>query len=385
MIEIESIEALRAHRRSAEVLEGVVLQGLDLREHSELLGGSLADVVFLGCRLEPAISERAFKQGAIVFPPLDGLPFQAYRPKLYTVPELYAGFDPEEPETYAQTLDARVYQHWLDNGGPKPGTLMIALAHRLHDHAMTDALDDFLSSSHKKVVGIMGGHALSRIDPAFRQVAEIARALSRAGFLIATGGGPGAMEAAHLGCWLAGQPNHALDDAVLDEALALLAPAPDYKHPRWLAAAFQVRQRFPLPEPAPEVCQGIAIPTWHYGHEPPNAFATHIAKYFANSIREDGLISIARYGIIFAPGSAGTIQEIFQDACQNHYNTLGVISPMVLLGEAYWAWKKPVFPLLAQMAAGRDYARLITSTDKSDEAIEAIVRFAREYDQEAPL
>ena len=39
--------------------------------------------------------------------------------------------------------------------------------------------------------------------------------------------------------------------------------------------------------------QSLGVPTWFYGHEPTNLFATHVAKYFANSIREDGLLAIA--------------------------------------------------------------------------------------------
>ena len=75
------------------------------------------------------------------------------------------------------------------------------------------------------------------------------------------------------------------------------------------------------------------MPTWFYGHEPTNLFSVHVAKYFSNSIREDGLLAIAEHGIIFSPGSAGTTQEIFQDATQNHYATFGTISPMVFLSK----------------------------------------------------
>jgi predicted Rossmann-fold nucleotide-binding protein len=63
----------------------------------------------------------------------------------------------------------------------------------------------------------------------------------------------------------------------------------------------------------------------------PTPFATHIAKYFANSVREEGLLAIAKGGVIFTPGSAGTMQEIFQDLAQNHYQSFGVSSPMVFM------------------------------------------------------
>ena len=134
-------------------------------------------------------------------------------------------------------------------------------------------------------------------------------------------------------------------------------------------------RRYPPIDPARSASLGI--PTWLYGHEPPNPFASHNAKYFANSEREAGLLAIATYGVVFAPGSAGTIQEVFQDACQNHYVTAGVVSPMVFLGRAYWTVTKPVYPLLEHLAAGRDYARWLSLTDDGDAVVAAIADYDR--------
>ena len=122
------------------------------------------------------------------------------------------------------------------------------------------------------------------------------------------------------GAWLA----PASDDA-LDTALRLLAVATDFEESEaYLTAGRSVRDAFP------DGAASLAVPTWFYGHEPTNQFATHIAKYFANSIREDGLLALATRGVVFAPGSAGTVQEVFQDATQNHYRLFSALSPMVL-------------------------------------------------------
>ena len=86
----------------------------------------------------------------------------------------------------------------------------------------------------------------------------------------------------------------------------------------------QVRERFPQ-----DRYESVGIPTWLYGHEPATPLATRITKYFDNSIREDGILTLAKGGIIYTPGSAGTLQEIFQDAVQNHYLSFGYASPMV--------------------------------------------------------
>jgi predicted Rossmann-fold nucleotide-binding protein len=78
------------------------------------------------------------------------------------------------------------------------------------------------------------------------------------------------------------------------------------------------------------------VPTWFYGNEPTNAFATNIAKFFSNGIREDLLVTIAMGGLVIAPGSAGTREEIFMDMTQNFYASFCYRSPVVFLGVDYW-------------------------------------------------
>ncbi|MCF6287526.1 MAG: hypothetical protein L3K26_20435, partial [Candidatus Hydrogenedentes bacterium] len=237
----------------------------------------------------------------------------------------------------------------------------------------TDAMQEYLVG--KKVVAIMGGHSMGRDDPNYLEVARLARALIHEGFLPTSGGGPGAMEATHLGAWFAER-----SDAALEDAVAILAKAPKYTpQDKWLDAAFEVVQKYPVTSRIR--CDSLGIPTWLYGHEPPSCFALHIAKYFANSVREEGLLAIARYGVIFSPGSAGTIQEIFQDATQNHYKTYGLASPMIFFGERYWKEIKPVYPLLAELAAGKEYSQHLGITDDRRVIIEQIKTFADRVSQ----
>ncbi|MCY1031969.1 hypothetical protein OV207_10920 [Corallococcus sp. BB11-1] len=375
MIELETLAAFERHLHAGLPLSHVVIQGLDLRRYTrELSTLELVGTVFLGCELEKEALSAALAHGALVFPPLSGLPYQPYRGSLYSPEELYAGFDPSRPETYADTPDARVYAHWAAHGRGNAPTLLETLSQRLHDHAVTDAMEDLLlaEGGKRKVVAIMGGHSMKRGQPDYRSVAMLARELSRQGFFMVSGGGPGAMEATHVGAWFARRT-----EAELDAGLALLAQAPSYTDREWLSRAFDVRRAFPLRDEDRPWCDSLGIPTWHYGHEPPNPFATHIAKYFANSVREDGLLTIARGGIVYAPGSAGTIQEIFQDACQNHYNSVGVISPMIFLGTEFWTRTRPVYPLLAQLAQGQEYARHLMLTDSQEEVVQALVAYDR--------
>ncbi|WAC67552.1 LOG family protein [Agrococcus sp. SL85] len=117
------------------------------------------------------------------------------------------------------------------------------------------------------------------------------------------------------------------------------------------------------------------MPTWHYGHEPPNAFATAIAKYFQNSVREDILLRVANGGVVVMPGAGGTVQEIFQDACENSYAAEGAWAPLVLLGERFWSEELPAWPLLRAVMRDRPGAAGIALVDSPTAAVERIAAF----------
>ena len=137
-----------------------------------------------------------------------------------------------------------------------------------------------------------------------------------------------------------------------------------------------MRGGFRPPSRPQDKYESLGVPTWLYGHEPATPFATHIAKYFDNSIREDGILTIAKGGIIYSPGSAGTLQEIFQDAVQNHYLSFGYASPMVFLDSDYWTKQIPVYPLLEELLAKGRYKNLLLSiADEEDDIVAEIKKF----------
>lgn len=370
-VEIRTIEALKRHWETHRSLENVVCQDLDLGPETDwLVRVNARCAVFLGCHMTEPGLDHVMGTGGIVFPRLQdflALSFEPYRTSLYTLPDLMEGLDVERPGSFfGDTVDGRIYTRfhkYRENGRPVP--VLDAFAQRLHDHAIDDALSDYLAGW-PDVVGIMGGHALGRDDAAYRTAARLGRALAREGWLVATGGGPGAMEAGNLGAWTA-----PMEDEALEEALAILAPSPGFEEDpeTYLAFGYRVLERLSADPRSPTGAKGgesLAVPTWFYGHEPTNQFATRIAKYFANSVREDGLVTIATRGIVFAPGRAGTVQEIFMDATQNYYRTHAVISPMVLLGSAYWSKALPVAPLLRELGRGRPMDELVALADDVD-------------------
>jgi predicted Rossmann-fold nucleotide-binding protein len=123
-----------------------------------------------------------------------------------------------------------------------------------------------------------------------------------------------------------------------------------------------LRDRFP------DGAESLGIPTWHYGHEPPNLFATAIAKYFHNAAREAILLQVCVAGIVFLPGAAGTVQEVFQDACENYYADESSVAPMVLVGAEYWTEELPVWPLLRSLAKGHRMESRVHLVDTVEEA-----------------
>lgn len=324
-----------------------------------------SDCLFLGGFGVNELKDR-MDETCSVFPRFHGLPFRAFRSGLYNAKSLYDGYRLGDPDSYKDCFDSKVYEHYLA-AGKQTGDIKETLARILHDHSMNDGLDDFLRSfEEKSIVGIMGGHGLSRRDENYRKVVMVSKKLTEGGSLMVSGGGPGAMEATHLGAWMAGRP-----DQEVEEAFGMLSEAPSYKDRLWLETAFRVMERFPSPKYV-----SLGVPTWLYGHEPATPFATHIAKYFDNSTREDSILTISKGGVIYSPGSAGTMQEIFQDAVQNHYLSFGYASPMVFLGKEFWTEEMPVYRLMQYLIEKGKYNNLLLSiTDSVDEIVSIIEDF----------
>lgn len=310
---------------------------------------------------------------------LKEVPFDVSRSELYDAKELYEGFDPADAASFDDCHDTRIYQHYLAHG-KQTNDIKESMARTLHDHSIYVALGEFFRKhNYLKCVGVMGGHALLRTDALYRQIVFLCKRLTEAGFYVLSGGGPGAMEATHLGAWMAGY-----GDADVEDALKILSAAPSFRDAGWLKTAFEVLQRYPQ-----TTYDSLSIPTWLYGHEPSTPFATHIAKFFENSIRENNILTLPFGGIVYTPGSAGTMQEIFQDAVQNHYLSFGFSSPMIFLGKQFWTEDIPVYSLLHLLTEKGKYNNLsLLLTDEVEEVMEELIKFqqrVKEHPEEFQL
>jgi predicted Rossmann-fold nucleotide-binding protein len=352
IVTIESVTELERRLDSGAVrLTGWRLVGLDLRPYSERLGAcDTSRTTFAGCAMTDDDQRLHAMRGALLLPSIDGTPIDPHRSRLYRPDEL---FDTDE---WATSLDGRAYA-WRQTATSPDAVL----ARAMHDEGIDGALAEWVAG--RQIVGVMGGHDLKRGEDRFRDAALLGRTLG-ARLTVATGGGPGAMEAANLGAAFA-----RADGAALDEALGILATAPGFRPSvdAWIRAARDARGL--VTDPAPS----LGVPTWHYGHEPPNLFATTIAKYFRNALRESVLLEICARGIVFLPGAGGTVQEVFQDACENYYAAdEGAVAPMVLVGHDYWTKTLPVWPLLRALAKGRPMEGHVHLVDSIDEAAAVI-------------
>jgi hypothetical protein len=310
--------------------------------------------------------------------------FQTERTSLYSIAELFAGYDPAKPISFRDTPDFQIYKAFVADKGTASINRPEVLKRAEHDCSITELFAAALTG--KKVVAIMGGHNVLRGSPAYESAAKTAARLADEGFLVISGGGPGAMEAVHLGAAV-GKDDNTLADFL--KRLKALPPeqkdcsgfpvvytgkAPDKvtvsdalieKLAGYYAPGWQIRQ---------EIGHGggIAVPTWMYGWEPTTVFADGVAKYFQN---------------ISAEGRAGTLQEVFQDAAQNYYRSfpapseqagVGVFSPMVFLGR-FWRWTVPVEPILQGLFAlgsvSDEEAARVVFTDSIDEAVKTITNF----------
>ncbi|MFE2053342.1 LOG family protein [Streptomyces sp. NPDC059459] len=356
--EIESLAEFDRVVSAHGTLAHYRVQAVDLTARTDaLMSADPTGAVFLGCAMDPGAAARVRAAGALVFPPIPGLPFDPYRARVYSPEELYARLD----EGYGSTPDALAYD-WFQQT-KSDGDVFASMLRAIHDDAVSDAVDELLAGA--RVVGVMGGHAMARGTRPYAGAARLGRELTRAGFTVATGGGPGAMEAANLGAYAA-----PFGDGMLDDALLLLAKVASFTPSvtDWARSAFEIRDRWPGGGAS------VGIPTWFYGHEPPNAFAAHIAKYFANATREDGLLARSNAGVVFLPGAAGTVQEIFDNATPNYYESRGEPTPMVLVDRAHWTERLPAWPLLTALASGRTMESRIALVDRIEEAPEALKR-----------
>lgn len=274
--------------------------------------------------------------------PPDYIPFERDRHTLYTRDELWKDYNSIPVDN--KSLDWAIYDKYFDDVKKYAPPLDHLRMQRQHDAGMEYAVNEFFKvgadgvPTNKRVVSIMGSHSRTRSDQWYKNVARLAYALSKADYFVVSGGGPGYMEAAHLGAYMA--KHYSPKD--LETALDMLDKSATFENPQGCEPKKKQYEMCDYWKKALEVTsafkiggESLGIPTWFYGHEGANAFSLHVAKFFSNALREEKLSAVGSHGVIFAPGGPGTAQEVFMDAAQNAYHSYNSMSPMVFFNDPF--------------------------------------------------
>jgi predicted Rossmann-fold nucleotide-binding protein len=81
------------------------------------------------------------------------------------------------------------------------------------------------------------------------------------------------------------------------------------------------------------------------------------------------VLAVATAGIVFAPGGAGTMQEIFQDGAQNAYRVFGR-SPMAFLDSHHYSEETGLYPALLRQAERLGFADLLSVGDEPEQLLD---------------
>ncbi|MEM6277068.1 MAG: hypothetical protein AAF714_08960 [Pseudomonadota bacterium] len=125
MKEISDITSFEAWVKKTPECKPAAIQDLDLTKQGKLITGKqFPNSIFLSCDMDTAVAGHIVQTGGVVIPDLKGFKFQVHRKSLYTVNDLFDGFDINNPKGYESTYDFKVYKeyycyvdYWKDRAG----------------------------------------------------------------------------------------------------------------------------------------------------------------------------------------------------------------------------------------------------------------------------
>jgi len=242
---------------------------------------SLAGRVYLGTRElqeESLTKGEAILRGAMVVEP------ERYFPTRIGPKELYT-------KEWIEKNTVKVQEWYTQNQHDAYDIEMMAL----HDGAVKELFLRLYGA--KKIIGVMGGTSeyIPRTSANYKNIARICRTLAVEDFVIATGGGDGAMEAANLGAKFAMYSAEQLEEA-LTFAEQFPAGGTEPEDVKFYKALFD---KWPK-----QSINSFASSTWTYTDN--NWLCRYQARFFSDAVAEFLLVDNSNCGMIFAPGGPGT-------------------------------------------------------------------------------
>ncbi len=105
MKEVKNLVQFESWVNGAPELEPAAIQALDLSKHEELIRNkSFPDSIFLGCKMQASIAGQIVQTGGVVIPDLKGFKFKVHLNALYSVKDLFFGFDINDPKGTKQLM-----------------------------------------------------------------------------------------------------------------------------------------------------------------------------------------------------------------------------------------------------------------------------------------
>ncbi len=305
---------------------------------------NLINTAFIKCKFRDVDISAIINNGGIFIPQNKELPFNIVQEKLYTQKSI--------KELNIEKIHNSGYQNFFEVPN-------IEIFKRIHDLSISYCLNDYLNN--KSVIGFMGGHNIGRNTDLYKDISLLSKKLSGSGYLIVTGGGPGIMEAANLGAYF----SRDTEDNVI-RTIKKLSSVPLYTMDNYLNSSEKIVNT------QLNGSENLSIPTLHYINEPINKFATRIAMFFSVHEREYWLLKRSNKAIIVAPGSMGTLNEIFSFLSQLKYDKNKEKAPIILFGKDFFSKQINLYALLKKFSIKNKISDVVFISDSIDEVYQII-------------